>query len=163
MELKCYSLVNDDGELEAPFLEYLQEKYAPPDNETEKLKEKRVKKIISIREHILHLIGKKGSYYVPPIIKSYKCRKIDGINEIGILKIKEGKILIRIAFVTFRDSEEIVLFDAFDKPDLYQKARKRKINKAVANFILGIEKYIADYLDKGHSLPFKIRRNSEDI
>ena len=72
------------------------------------------------------MIGKKGAYYVPPTIKSYNCTETDGINEIGILKIKEGKILIRIAFVTFRDREEIVIFGAFDKPDLYKRRRKER-------------------------------------
>ncbi len=156
MKLKCYSFINENRELEAPFPAYLEEKYTPPDNETEKQKEKRVKKIINIKEHILHLRSKKGYYYVPPIVKSYQCREIDGINEIGILKIKEGKNLVRIAFVTFKEKDEIVLFDAFDKPDLYQKAEKRKINKAISNFIKEIEMNIADYLEKGHFLPLEI-------
>lgn len=116
MKLKCQAFENNDGELEAPFLEYLQEKYKPPDNENEKAKEKRIRKIIAVREHIRHLAGKKGAYYAPPIIKSYNCAEINGINEIGILKIKEGKILIRIAFVTLKDKGEIVIFNAFEKP-----------------------------------------------
>ncbi len=59
MEIRCYAFVNDDDELEAPFLEYLLQKYAPHDHEPEKAKEKRVKKIISIREHVCHSAGKK--------------------------------------------------------------------------------------------------------
>ncbi|MDM8549938.1 hypothetical protein QUF72_07670 [Desulfobacterales bacterium HSG2] len=142
--------------MEAPFLEYLLQKYAPHDNEPEKAKEKRVKKIISIREHICHLAVKKGAYYVPPVIKSYKCREIRETNEIGILKIKEGKNLVRIAFLTFGDKDKIVIFDAFDKPDLYQKAKKRKITKVEQEFIKRVERYIGDYLKSRHSLPLNI-------
>ncbi len=155
MEIKCYAFENDAGELEAPFLEYLQEKYSPPENENEKAREKRIRNVIGIREHIRHLVGKKGAYYAPPIIKSYNCSEINGINEIGILKIKEGKTLIRIAFVTLKDRGEIVLFNAIDKPDLYQKAQKRKVDKMIGKFIGEIEEYVADYLEKGRTLPLK--------
>lgn len=42
MKLVCYAFKNQQGELEAPFLEYLQ-KYAPVANETATAHTKRVK------------------------------------------------------------------------------------------------------------------------
>ncbi len=152
MKLKCYAFANGE-ELEAPFLEYLQQKYAPPGNESDRDREKRVRKIISIREHIRHLVERKGIYYIPPLMKSYKCRKIGDINEIGILKIKEGNVLVRIGFITFADRQEIIIFDAFDKPYLYEKAKKREVEKDEQKFIRNIEDYLTDYLKNGYSLP----------
>jgi len=152
MKIKCYAFVNDE-ELEAPFLEYLQQKYTPPENESDKDRERRVSKIISVREHISHVAERKGVYYIPPLVKTYKCRKIGNINEIGILKIKEGNILIRIGFVTFGNKQEIIIFDAFDKPSLYEKAKKREVEKAEQKFVENIEDYITDYLKNGYSLP----------
>lgn len=152
MKISCYAFV-DDQELKSPFLEYLQQKYAPPENESDNDREKRVNKIINVRERIKHIIERKGIYYIPPLVKSYNCRTIGGINEIGILKIKEGEILVRIGFVTFRDKQEIIIFDAFDKPDLYEKAKKREVEKAEKMFVENIVDYITDYLKNGDTLP----------
>lgn len=152
MKIRCYAFSNVDNELEVPFLEYLEKNFLPRE-ESEKTREKRVKHIINVREHIKHLAVKKGIYNSPPLVKAYKCPKVGDITEIGILKIKEGKILISVGFITFTDRDEIVIFDAFDKPVMYEKAKKRKIEKIEDEFVESIRNQIEDYLKNGYALP----------
>jgi hypothetical protein len=69
------------------------------------------------------------------------------------LKIKEGNVLVRIGFITFENKHEIIVFDAFDKPYLYEKAKKREVEKDEQKFVNKIENYVTDYLKNGYSLP----------
>ncbi|MDM8535541.1 hypothetical protein QUF70_02170 [Desulfobacterales bacterium HSG17] len=157
MDIKCYAFENTDHELESPFYEYLQ-KYAPPMKESQKALEKRVNRIIKVKEHIKHLISIKGCYQYPPLVKSYKCRKIGDITEIGVLKIKEGNNLIRVGFITLIDRNEILIFDAFDKPASYEKAKKQQVKKIEHQFIERIEACIENYFENRFSLPLNLEK-----
>ncbi len=150
MNLYYFGIYNKEtDELILPFKEYLQ-KYKQVEDESEKARDKRIKRIINIREHLRHLKIRKGSYYIPPIVKHYRCANIDEIDKFGILKIKEGKNLIRIAFITYKD--KIIVFDAFDKPEKYEKKLKRKIKKIEKEFIEKIENYITYYLKNKYAI-----------
>jgi hypothetical protein len=148
MKLVCYAFKNQQNELEAPFLEYLQ-KYAPVVNETASARTKRIKQIRNLQEHLKFLLENQGNYYLPPIVEPYHGRSV------GILKIKEGHHLVRIAFMTQKPSE-IVLLDAIDKPSLYEKFKKQQTDKMIQAFLDRAEFYRQTYLKQPFSLPLHL-------
>ena len=148
MKILCYAFQNQKGELEAPFLEYL-EKYSISDLDSEKQKDLKTKKLMNIKAHLEHLIDNKGKYNIPSIVQKYKEK------EIGILKIKESGNLVRIAFFT-QIEDTIILLDAFDKPKLYEKQKKKKINTFIQKFLNKAEEFKSDYITKTLSIPLNL-------
>ena len=123
MVIKCYAFRNKEKELEAPFLEYL-EKYAIKKRDTKKKEGQKVKQIMNIEAHLKYLSDNKGRYDLPPIVQKYRNRNI------GIIKIKEAEKLVRIAFFAKRGNT-IILLGAMDKPRLYEKGMKQKVDKMI--------------------------------
>lgn len=145
MKFVCYAFINEKNELQSPFLEYL-EKYSLSTKDSDSDCELKVKRITNIKVHLDHLLQNNGRYHLPPLAAQYRN------TEIGILKIKEGKSLVRIAFFT-RIGEEIILLGAFDKPNLYEKGKKKKIDRFIQNFLHKVERYRKDYLLYHRSIP----------
>jgi len=148
MEIVCYAFENKNKELEAPFLEYL-EKYALGSKDSEKKTDQKVKRLMNIKAHLQHLMDNKGKYDLPPLAQKYRGRNI------GILKIKEADGLVRIAFYT-KQTNTIVLLDAFDKPKLYEKGKKLKVDKMIEKFLDQAEAFLSDYLENNHTIPLKL-------
>lgn len=125
-DLFCYSFKDQDGVRIVPFLEYMQ-KYNPEPTDSQQDFKKKVKHIQNIKSHLRLLLEKQGSYYVPPYIEKYKDR------ELGILKMRLGNNLVRVAFYTHvtEDFRKIVLLNVFEKPTLYEKSKKRKVDKEI--------------------------------
>ncbi|MEN8216967.1 MAG: hypothetical protein ABFS56_11465 [Pseudomonadota bacterium] len=141
MKLICYAREND----EVPFLEYMA-KYELLDSDSEKEIELKVKHILHIKDVLIYLFEHKGSYNLS-MTEQYKGR------EIGILKIKEGKTLVRICFYTI-DGEEIILLGGFDKPNKYgNKAKGKNLNKMIQEALDTFEFYKDDYLKNRKSVP----------
>ncbi len=118
MKIVCYAFLNQDGLLESPFLEYLQ-KYAFHESDSAKKRDLKVKQLANIEAHLDYLLDHRGQYNIPPISQKYKNTKL------GILKIKESKTLIRIAYFT-KVGEKIVLLDVVNKPKLYMRSGIRR-------------------------------------
>ncbi len=118
MKIACYAFGKKNGELEAPFLEYL-EKYSVSGKDSQKKKGSKAKQVANIEAHLKYLIEHDGRYNLPPLIQKYKNQSI------GILKIKESSKLVRVAFFTKKD-DKIILLDAMDKPTLYEKGDKKR-------------------------------------
>jgi hypothetical protein len=60
-------------------------------------------------------------------------------------RIKEGDNLVRILyFCYFRD--KLVLLDGFDKPDRYEKGKKKRIEKMIDEKYNQAQKYYEDFL-----------------
>jgi len=148
MDLFCYAFKNNKGELESPFLEYL-EKYAIEKTDSEEKKRKKVKKIMNIKAHLEYLFTNNGKYDLPPIVQKYKNR------EIGILKIKESDKLIRIAFFTKID-KQIIFLNAFDKPKLYEKGKKQKVDKMIEKILDQVENFKLNFLKDIVYIPLNI-------
>ena len=127
MKLVCYAFKNKNGELEAPFMGYLQ-KYAIKKKDNKKVQGKKVKQIMNIEAHLEHLVQNRGKYNNPPITQAYRNRSI------GIMKIKEAEGLVRIAFYT-KLGNDIVILDAMNKPKLYGKGQKQKVDKMIEKFL----------------------------
>jgi hypothetical protein len=104
---------------------------------------RKTKQITNIKAHINHyLIEQKGNcdcFYIG--------RKVE------ILKIRQGKTLIRIAFTKISENI-ILLLDAIEKPDFYEKAKKLKVDKHIQRFLNRSEKYMDDYLINEFSIDF---------
>jgi len=142
VNLYCYYFKNQDGIEKIPFLEYMQ-KYSPkPTDQVKTI----VKKIKNIKTYLMILLEKQGHYHEPPYIKEYT-------NKLGILKIKEGKTLVRVTFYTHVTPEErkIVLLSVFEKPSLYEKSKKRKVDREVQKALNNAEYYRDDYLQTGNA------------
>ena len=138
MKIVCYAFKNQDNKMEASFLEY-PEKYSFGKNDSEKDKLNKNKKLGNIKMYLEYLKNKKGFYNIPPIVQKYHN------HSISILKIKESTKLVRIAFFT-KSGDKIILLNAIDKPKLYEKGIKKKINKKIAKFLIQAERYMKDYL-----------------
>ncbi len=148
MKIVCYAFKNKNKELEAPFLEYL-EKYSIRDKDSAKARNLKLKQLANIEAHLAYLLEHKGSYALPPLAQKYKNTKI------GILKIKESSNLVRIAYFT-RHGNNIILLDAMDKPKLYEKGQKNKVDKLIQKFLDKNENYRQDYLKQNISLPLNL-------
>ena len=145
MKMVCYAFQNKNKELEVPFLEYL-EKYNIKERDSDKKKNLKLKQLANIEAHLQYLFENNGSYDQPPLIQKYKN------TNIGILKIKESSNLVRIAFFTKRD-KKIILLDVIDKPKLYEKGKKQKVDKMIEKFLDQSEFYRQDYIKNNISLP----------
>jgi len=145
VSLFCYYFEDQNGFRKVPFLEYMQ-KYSPKPTDSQQELKKKAKKIENIKTHLRNLLEKQGRYHEPPYVKEYT-------NELGILKIKEGKTLVRITFYTHVTLEErkIVLLSVFEKPSLYEKSKKRKVDKEVQKALDDAEYYRDDYLQTGNA------------
>ncbi len=148
MKIVCYAFEDQKKELESPFLEYLK-KYKIKEEDSVKVKNKKLKQVENIEARLKHIVDNKGKYDLPPLVEKYKNR------EIGILKIKEGKTLIRIAFFTVIN-DKIILLDAFEKPSLYEKNQKKKIDRMIERFLDKAEIYKQDYLKNKISIPLNL-------
>lgn len=148
MDMVCYAFENRNKELEAPFLGYLG-KYALDPKDSEKKTDQKVKRLMNIKAHLQHLMDYKGKYDLPPLAQKYRDRNI------GILKIKEADGLVRIAFYT-KQANTIVLLNAFDKPKLYEKGKKLKVDKMIEKFLDQAEAFLSDYLENNHTIPLKL-------
>jgi hypothetical protein len=140
-----YGFKNQQDEIEIPFAEYMEKYTLIGCSPSEELK--RTKQVMNIKAHIDYLIDNNGIYNLPDKIQQYVDRSF------GILKIKEGKALIRIAFVTI-PNESVVLLNATDKPALYDKAKKLRVDKHIQLFLDESENYRNDYLKNNLTIPF---------
>ncbi len=60
-------------------------------------------------------------------------------------KIDEGNELIRILYFAYHQ-EKLVLLNAYDKPVLYEKARKKKIQKKIEDINQQTQIYYEDFI-----------------
>jgi hypothetical protein len=134
-----------------PFLEYM-EKYKPDPDDSPKEKNKKTKNVQEIKARLRYLVDEKGSYHVPPYIEKYINR------EIGILKIKLGRTLVRIAFYTHLTEEfnRIILLNAFEKPSSYEKVKKRRVDAQIQNALNEAENFRDNYLKSKSIIPLNI-------
>lgn len=101
-----------------PVKKYL-EKYVSKEAGCEKKMEKKKRILISIREKIEFVRQNEGRP-IPPISSSFQ-----GYSFFEIRARKDKNILIRITY--FRHDCNIVLLNAFEKPDNYETNRDKKL------------------------------------
>ena len=93
-------------------------KYACLPKDSARVRDKKVKVLAFIDQSIQFIAEHKGKP-IPPIAKTIRGYKFHE------LRIKEGNKLIRILYFAYH-KEKLVLLNAFEKPELYQKGKKKK-------------------------------------
>lgn len=137
LDISYYIFENQDGELVCPFLDYMG-KYNPSI-------EKDIKHIANIESHIDHVAQRGGNYNLPNRTEEYA-------PDIGVIKIKSGKELIRLAFVTVVD-DKMVILNAMEKPNKYGGKKKLIIDSEIRKFVDQAIAYRLDYLEKRACIP----------
>lgn len=103
--------------------------------------------LISIKAHIKHIALHGGRYNCPPVSAHY-----NGQN-VGIIKISEGEELIRIAFYA-KVGDEMVVLSIKEKPSLYDKGKKKKVEKEMQKWLDEAEEYLKEYKENRERVPF---------
>lgn len=130
-----------------PFLKYLKGKYYDKNGE---LMRRYFKDVKNFKAVIACVANGEGRYNQPPLSEHYRGRRV------GVMKIKEGEVLVRIAFWA-RVGEKMVLLKAVDKPHNYEKAKKKKVNKMIAKWLDESEELLDDLLEHPKNItPFNL-------
>ncbi|MEK7072517.1 MAG: type II toxin-antitoxin system RelE/ParE family toxin [Patescibacteria group bacterium] len=110
--------------------------YALSSAKTEQQREHRAKAAIFIDQTIRFIAEHRGR----PIPPSARPLRGYPFHE---MRIKDSNNLIRILYFCYHQ-ETLVLLYAFDKPDYYDKAKKKKVEK---EFYLALEQAYSNYQD----------------
>lgn len=135
MELVCYC--SRDGKV--PIKEYLA-KYVPMELDSLLVINKKLKKYSKI-ESILRLVLENRG-----IIGGEYSSSLKGKYDFQEIKIKEGQSLSRILYFCYY-KEELVLLSGFDKPCLYEKAKKKKVDQMIKKEFDQAQEYYVDFIN----------------
>ncbi|OGY40900.1 MAG: hypothetical protein A2Y82_03455 [Candidatus Buchananbacteria bacterium RBG_13_36_9] len=128
-----------DDELKICPVKNFLSKYSPSVSDSDKLINKKVKFLTKIDKVILHTAdnnGIAGGLFSSPV-KGY---------DFSELRIKEGDNLVRIFYFCNCD-EKLVLLNALEKPEHYEKGRKNKIEKLILEQLEITEIYRTKFLN----------------
>ena len=122
-------------------------KYNLKSNDTEKQKNHKIK-ILAFIDQAIQFISENKAKPIPPIAKTIKSYKFHEI------RVKDGGSLIRIFYFCYHQ-ERLVLLNAFEKPDLYEKGLKKKIDKKIIKILKQTEKYYQDFINNQNYEEYK--------
>lgn len=112
--------------------------YGLKPDDTAKQQNRKIKALAFVDQAIKFIAENKGQP-IPPIAKPLKGYKFHEI------RIKAGKNLIRILyFCHFK--EKLVLLNAFEKPEFYEKKLKKKIEKEISKILEQTKLYYEDFI-----------------
>ena len=114
-------------------------KYDLKSNDTEKRKNHKIKILAFIDQAIQFVVENKAKP-IPPVAKTIRGYKFHEI------RVKDGSNLIRIFYFCYHQ-EKLVLLNAFEKPDLYEKGLKKKIDKKIVKILEQTKKYHQDFIN----------------
>ena len=126
----------------APVKQFLS-KYSLKSSDTEKQRNHKIKILAFIDQTIKFIVENKGRP-VPPIAKSIKGYKFHE------MRIKDESKLIRILYFCYHQ-EKLVLLNAFEKPTLYEKVLKRKINKEITKILEQTKMYYQNFIENNQN------------
>jgi phage-related protein len=122
----------------APVKEFLL-KYDVRNNDSTKQAERKIK-IMAFIDQAVRFIAENKGRPVPPIAKPLKGYKFHEI------RVKDGSDLIRVLYFCYHQ-EKIVLLNAFEKPDLYEKGLKKKIDQGINKILELTQEYYNEFLN----------------
>ena len=122
-------------------------KYNLKSNDTEKQKNHKVKTLAFI-DQTIQFIAENNAKPVLPIAKTIKGHKFHEI------RVKDGGNLIRIFYFCYHQ-EKLVLLNAFEKPDLYEKGLKKKIDKKIIKILEQTKEYYQDFINNQNYEEYK--------
>ena len=122
-------------------------KYNLTSNDTEKQTNHKIKTLAFIDQTIQFIVENKAKP-IPPIAKS-----IRGYN-FHEIRVKDGSNLIRIFYFCYHQ-EKLVLLNVFEKPDLYEKGLKKKIDKKIIKILEQTKEYYQDFINNQNYEEYK--------
>ena len=120
-----------------PVKDYLA-RYKPLPQEKERAQAKKIKSLAKI-EYLMEKAAENNGI----IGGSYSC-SVSGFD-FQKIRIKDGDNLIRILYFCFL-REKLVLLNAYDKPDFYNKGAKKRIEKMIAQKMDEAREYYKDFI-----------------
>ena len=115
-------------------------KYSISKKDSEKAANHKIKVLAFVDQSIRFIAENKGKP-IPPIAKTIKGYKFHEI------RVKDGSSLIRIFYFVYIRSK-LVLLNGLEKPENYDKGKKKKINKRIKDSLDLADKYYKDYINK---------------
>jgi phage-related protein len=135
MEIICYRMKTG----RSPAKEYISSRYGINESKDNKRmqanKVKRLTKIDNVITMAAEKRGRPGGDFSSSLI-GYDFHE---------LRISEGDELVRILYFAFQ-GDRLVLLNAYDKPNLYEKAGKKEINKKIQRIHEQTKLYYEDFL-----------------
>lgn len=119
-----------------PVKNYLS-KYQPLPQDKEKTQQKKIKSFSKI-EFLINKAAENNGF----IGGEYSC-SVSG-HSFQKIRIKDGNNLIRVLYFCYL-GEKLVLLNAYDKPDLYDKGKKKKIEKIISQKMNETQIYYQDF------------------
>ena len=114
-------------------------KYNLKSSDTEKRKNHKIKTLAFI-DQAIQFISENKAKPIPPIAKTIRGYKFHEI------RVKDGSSLIRIFYFCYHQ-EKLVLLNAFEKPDLYEKGLEKKIDKKIVKILEQTKEYYQDFIN----------------
>ncbi len=116
-------------------------------DDTEKQKNRKIKVLAFVDQTIQFIVENKAKP-IPPIAKTIKGYKFHEI------RVKDGGSLIRI-FYFCHHQEKLVLLNVFEKPDLYEKGLKKKIDRKIIKILEQTKEYYQDFINNQNYEEYK--------
>ena len=111
-------------------------RYALSAHDSEKQKEHKVK-VLTFIDQTITFVSERNGRPIPPVSQPLRG---DLFCE---MRIKDSSNLIRILYFCYRQSTLVLLY-AFEKPDHYEKGKKKKVEKDIR---LALERSYINYQD----------------
>ncbi|MFH1890673.1 MAG: type II toxin-antitoxin system RelE/ParE family toxin [Candidatus Kuenenbacteria bacterium] len=121
----------------SPVKEFLL-KYDLKESDSKKQEERKIKILAYIDQTIQFITEHKGRP-IPPVAKPLKGYKFHE------MRIKDRINLVRILYFCYTQ-EKLVLLNAFEKPDLYEKGLKKKVDREINKMLKQTQQYYQDFL-----------------
>jgi len=122
-------------------------KYDLRSGDTEKQRNHKIKTLAFI-DQAIQFIAENRAKPIPPIAKTIRGYKFHEI------RVKDGGSLIRIFYFCYHQ-EKLVLLNAFEKPDLYEKGLKKKIDKKIIKILEQTKEYYQDFINNQNYEEYK--------
>ena len=114
--------------------------------DTEKQRNHKIK-ILAFIDQAIQFIAENKAKPVPPIAKTVRGYKFHEI------RVKDGGSLIRIFYFCYHQ-KNLVLLNAFEKPNLYEKGLK-KIDKKIVKILEQTREYYQDFINNQNYEEYK--------
>ncbi len=122
----------------APVKQFLL-KYNLDINDSEKTKNHKIK-VLAFIDQTIQIIAEHKGKPIPPIAKTIRGYKFHE------MRIKDGSNLIRILYFGYM-RDKLILLNAFEKPEKYDKKLKKQIESKIANILNQTKIYYENFIN----------------
>lgn len=132
----------------SPVKQFL-EKYTISSSDTVKQRAHKLK-VIAFMDETIHLVANNNGRPIPPSaqpLRGYPFHE---------MRIKDSSNLIRILYFSYQQGV-LVLLHAFEKPDYYEKAKKKKVERVITIALEQAYNNYKDFLTYKYYEPYQIQ------